>query len=380
MALSLLFTDGFDICDGFSGALKYFTNNVFNQPGIVSGYRSIGALRISAAGMTYSKTVGAQPVMLWGAHVQVSAYAQQTFLIIGTASGPQPLLQLQINTDGTLSLLDHAGSLLGRSTPALANATWYWLEVNAVYGTSGSYEVWLGLAGSVPTKVIFGTANLTSAIPDTFTIQWTNPGTNPFMVIDNLQVWAAGALSDRNGPAVVNGLIASKISSTGGWTFAGSKGTSLLQAIADDFGAYSATPDGSFSYDLPGVGTLAALVADPSCFGLVIGLSLNVCAAPISGPVSMTLTANERAGPYVIGVEGVVFNHNIFGQSWLDGYATYQAQATLNGESSNWNDLQIATTQWGIQAAQVYVTQVYVEKVVDITGRKYGCGESSYSF
>ena len=121
-------------------------------------------------------------------------------------------------------------------------------------------------------------------------------------------------------------------------------------------------------------------VATSPCTGLVLGVSLNVAAAPLSGSVSMTLVANERTGPYTIGVEGVSSYSLVPGDSELNGYATYQAIAQFNEEDSNWNDLQISTTQWGVEPAQVAITQVYLEKIVDLTGKKFGCGESSYSY
>jgi len=92
------------------------------------------------------------------------------------------------------------------------------------------------------------------------------------------------------------------------------------------------------------------------------------------------IAANERSAFYVIGTASVVNTGTFPNIGDLDGYATYQAVAQLNGEGQNWNDLQISTAQWGIEAAQVYVTQIYLEKLTDLTGQKYGCGESSYSF
>jgi hypothetical protein len=43
--------------------------------------------------------------------------------------------------------------------------------------------------------------------------------------------------------------------------------------------------------------------------------------------------------------------------------------------------LQILTAQWGAEASgNLELTQVYLEKVYDLTGRKFGCGQASYSF
>jgi len=385
VALSLLYLDGFDNIQFAALPLKYQNYSIpFVQGRILTGFKSTGAISIdNTAGsqVSFSRTVGGFPCMMVAGHFQVSALSQQIFLIIGTITGPVPLLQLEINTDGTMNLLDHAGSLLGQTTlaQALQAATTYWIEVNAVYGTSGSYEVWLGLAGSVPVKVLHGSANLTSAIPDTVTFQWVSSGSPHSLWIDNLQVFSAAALTDRNGPACVTGEICTAIVSKGGWTFAGSHGTSLIQAIADN-ASYTELPDGKLSYDVPGTGNLTVLFAGSPCFGLVLGVALNVVATPVSSGVGMTMVANERSAFYVIGTASVVNTGTFPNIGDLDGYATYQAVAQLNGEGQNWNDLQISTAQWGIEAAQVYVTQIYLEKLTDLTGQKYGCGESSYSF
>ena len=197
--------------------------------------------------------------------------------------------------------------------------------------------------------------------------------------IDNLQVFSAAALADRNGPACVTGEICTAIVSKGGWTFAGSHGTSLIQAIADN-ASYTELPDGKLSYDVPGSGNLTVLFAGSPCFGLVLGVALNVVATPVSSSVGMTMVANERSAFYVIGTASVVNTGTFPNIGDLDGYATYQAVAQLNGEGQNWNDLQISTAQWGIESAAVYVTQMYLEKLTDLTGQKFGCGESSYSF
>ena len=383
MSLSLLYLDGFDNIEFFSLPLKYQNYSTpFIQGRILAGYKSVGAISIdNTAGsqIAFSRTVGGFPCMMVAGHFQVSALSQQIFLIIGTESGPTPLLQLEINTDGTLNLLDHAGSLLGQATQSLAAATTDLIEVIAISGTSGSYEVWLGAAGATPARVLHGTANLTSAIPDTVTFQWVSSGSPHSLWIDNLQIFSAAALTDRNGPACVTGEICTSIVSKGGWTFAGSHGTSLIQAIADT-ASYTELPDGKLSYDVPGSGNLTVLFVGSPCFGLVLGVALNVVATPVSSNVGMTMVANERAAFYVIGVASVIDTGPFPDISDLDGYATYQAVAQLNGEGSNWNDLQISTAQWGIEAAAVFVTQMYLEKLTDLTGQKYGCGESSYSF
>ena len=382
--LTPLFTDGFDIVDFQSTTLKYFTgiSIPFYQGRVVAGPNSAGAISIdntAASTVTLSVAFGGQNLVFVNGNIQInsSSFANQVFWIIGTAA--LPLLQVQINSDGTLSLLDHTGGIIATSGVALLLNEWYWLEVNAVYGTAGSYEVWLCAFGATPAKILSGTANLTATLPDQFTIKWNSPGSYSLQ-LDNLTVWTGSALTDRNGPSKVTGLIAQALTQGGGWAFNGPKGTSLIQSIADDFGSYVTTPDGARSYDTPGVNNLMLTVATSPCTGLVLGVSLNVAAAPLSGSVSMTLVANERTGPYTIGVEGVSSYSLVPGDSELNGYATYQAIAQFNEEDSNWNDLQISTTQWGVEPAQVAITQVYLEKIVDLTGKKFGCGESSYSY
>lgn len=384
MSLALLFTDGFDIVDFQSTTLKYFTgiSIPFYQGRVVNGPNSAGAISIdNTAGntVTLSAAVGSQSILFWNGNIQINStsFAKQVFLVFGTAA--VTLLQVQINASGTISLLDGSGGVIATSSAALSLNGWYWLEVNAVYGTSGSYEVWLCAFGGTPAKILSGSISFASTLPNQFQFVWNSPGSYSLQ-LDNVTIWTGSALSDRNGPSRVAGLIAQKIVLPGGWAFNGPQATSLIQAIADSGSAYVEVPDGARSYDTPGTSNLMLLVAPSPCTGLVLGLSLNVAAAPLAGPVSMTLVANERTGPYVIGMAPVASYNLVFGDPPLNGYATYQAICQFNEEGSNWNDLQISTTQWGIEPAQVAVTQVYLEKIVDLTGRKFGCGEASYSF
>lgn len=387
MSLALLFADGFDNCDFITTTLKYPAASIpFYQGTIATGYRSTGAISIdNTAGTTITlpHVFGTQSRILWNSHIQINAtsFTQQIFLILG-ASGA-PLLQMQINADGTLSLLDGSGATLGSTTvpQALALNTWYWLEVNAVYGTSGSYEVWLGLAGAVPTKVLFGTANLTSTLPDRLTIEWSSPSAYRLR-LDNMTVWSAAALSDRNGPSCVTGEIVGTLVNQGGWTKGA--GTSVLQAVADRQAAgYAHVPDGTASYDETGAGFLSFNPAASSCFGLVLAVAVNLVAKPVDPTPTISGAVRQRLTTAVLGTQTVVDSTNTLvpGTPTLFGFATYQFYSQLTETSEHWNDLQILTSQWGAEASgDLQLTQVYLEKVTDLTGRKFGCGESSYSF
>lgn len=385
MSLELLFCDGYDIVDFQSTTLKYYTSITlpFYQGRIITGFGSAGAISIdNTAGTTVLESIflGQQPVMFWNGNIRIqsSSFSKQVFAVLGTATSD--LLQIQINNDGSLSLLDHTNTAFATSSQQLQLDEVYWLEVNVIFGASASYEVWLCTFGGTPAKILSGTTNLTTALPDRYILTWNSPGSYSLQ-LDNVTIWTAAALSDRNGPSKVVGLIAQTLAQSGGGSFAGSKGTSIIQSIADDFGAYVTTPDGILSYAQTGFGNLMVLVATPSCTGLVLGVALNACVAPQSGATSMNLVANERAGPYLIGSPAVQTGLNLVpDDSNLSGFATYQAVAQFNQEAMDWNDLQIATTQWGVEPASANITQLYLEKVVDLTGKKFGCGEASYSY
>lgn len=385
MPLTLLACVGFDNCEFVSSTLKYpgASLSAIFQGTIVNGVNSVGARSIDNTGGSPASLpilFGTQSIVLWGEHIQfnATAFAQQTFLVIG-ASGT-PLLQLQVQSDGTIQLLDGSGTLLG-TTPALNLDTWYWIELNAIYGTSGSFEVWLGTVGGPVVKVIHGTANLTSTLPDRMTTVWSSPSAYRLRE-DNVQIWTATALTDRNGPACVTGQIVGALVSAGGWTRGA--GTSILQAVADrDSAGYAHVPDGTASYDETGPGFLSFNPASSPCTGLVLAESINLVAAPVDPTPTISGVVCERITTAVLGTKTVVDTTNTLvpGNPALFGFAAYQFIAMLNVAGQNWNDAQIITAQWGAQAAgMLQITQIYLEKVVDLTGRKFGCGVGSYGF
>src|ERR1041384_1465574 len=341
MALSLLFADGFDNCEFNTSTLKYPGCSIsFFQGTIIAGYKSVGARSIdNTAGTTVElpHIFGTQSKVLWCEHIQFNAtsFTQQTFLIIG-ASGT-PLLQLQIQNDGTIQLLDGSGALLG-TTPALTLGLWYWIELNAIYGTSGQFEVWLGLAGGAITRVINGTANLTTTLPDRMTTVWSSPSAYRLRE-DNIQVYSFTSITDRNGPAAVTGQIVGTLVSTGGWTKGA--GTSLLQAVADRASAgYTTIPDGHLTYDTTGAGFLSFNPATSPCLGLVLAVAVNLCAKPIDPTPTISGAVRQRVTTAVLGTQTVVDSTNTLvpGTAALCGYATYQFISQLTEASENWND------------------------------------------
>lgn len=383
MALELLFCDGFDIVDADKSTLKYAVSISFLQARILAGQNSVGALSIdNTAGTTaqFIRSLPATPILLWNAHFQVNPSSSQTFLILEGSGGP--LLQLKANTGGTLDLLDGSGSVLA-STPAISFSTTYWLEVNASYGVSAEIEVWLGLAGSTPTRVIHLTGvNLGSAMPDEFTFQWKSSGAPNSLWLDNISVWAAGALSDRNGPSCVTGEIVGTLAQSGAWPVGA--GSSILEAVADRFSVgYLNVPDGTASYIITGSGDVLFNSGSSPCFGLVLAAALNLCAAPTDPTPTITGILKDRTLTQNLGTVTVVDTTNTLvpGTPALFGFATYQMIAMNPPAGGIWNDSQIVNDRWGAAASGLLkLTQVYVEKVTDLTGRKFGCGESSYAF
>ncbi len=385
MALTALFLEGFDNCASDTATLKYSVSIPFLQARILTGYKSVGALSIdNTAGTTvsFTRNVGTQSILLWNAHVQINASSNQVFLILGASSGPTPLLKMRANTDGTLDLLDGSGSTLG-STPALSVGTTYWLEVNCSYGISAEIEVWLGIAGSTPTRVIHLTAvNLGATLPDEFTFEWKSSGAPFSLWLDNISVWAAGALSDRNGPSCVTGEIVGMLTQSGGWTVGA--GSSVLQAVSDRISAgYSDIPDGTGSYLITGSGDVLFNPASSPCFGLVLAAALNLCAAPTDPTPTITAILKDRTLTQNLGTVTVVdtgsrlvpFNADLW------GFATYQFMALNPPAGGVWNDSQIVSDRWGAAASGLLkLTQVYIEKVTDLTGRKFGCGAGPYAF
>ncbi len=386
MSLTLLFTDGFDICDFITSTLKYPGSSLSGifQGTIQTGVDSAGMRSIDNTGGSLAslpRSFGTQSKVIWCEHFGIFAtgFTQQTWVIIG-ASGT-PILQLQIQNDGTIQLQDGSGGLLS-TTPAISLSTMYWIEMNAIYGTSAEIEVWLGLAGATPTRVIHLTGvNLGSTMPDRYTITWSSPSAYRLRE-DNVQVYSFDALTDRNGPAAVTGQI--------------------VGALVNSNQRLTFNPKTS------------------PCRGLVLGVALDLCAKPVSGTPSLSGVVNERAALVVLGTQTVTDTTNTLvpGTPALFGFATYQYISMTNSAGSGWNDAQILTAQWGAQTSSspwtkaagtsilqavaddfgagyshvpdgtdtydtegsVDVTQVYLEKVYDLTGKPFNCGQASYAF
>lgn len=387
MALSLLFADGFDNCEADTFTLKYspFLTG-FLQTRILAGYKSSGALSIdntSGTTNTFTRNFGSQSILLWNGYFQVNPASSQVFLIIAASSGPTSLLQMRANTSGTLDLLDGSGSVLG-TTPTVAPNTTYWIEINAKYGVAGEIEVWLGLAGVTPVRVIHvSSINFGATLPDEFTFQWTGPGSPNSLWLDNLTVWSAAALSDRNGPSAVTGEIVGALASAGGWTIGGANATGILQAVADQATGYASVPDGLLSYIITGTGDALFLPGTSPCFGLVLAAALNLCAAPSGGSPTITAILKDRTLTSNLGTATVVDTTNTLVPSNpnLFGFATYQFIAMNPPNGGQWDDSQILNDRWGASASGLLkLTQVYIEKVTDLTGQKFGCGQASYAF
>ncbi len=218
-------------------------------------------------------------------------------------------------------------------------------------------------------------------MPDRFTIEWSSPSAYSLQ-LDNLQVYSAAALTDRNGPAAVTGQIVGSLVSQGSWTKGA--GTSILQAVADRFSAsYASVPDGHVTFDTTGPGFLSFLPASSPCLGLVLAVAVNLCAKPIDPTPTISGCVRQRTTTDVLGTQTVVDTTNTLvpGTAALFGYATYQFISQATEAATNWNDTQILTSAWGAEASgDLELTQVYLEKVYDLTRKKFGCGAASYAF
>lgn len=392
--LNLLFVDGFDVVDFFMTALKYSVSIPFLQGSIQTGRRGTGGAMLmqntASATVTYSRAFTQQNEVFLctdfqitdsnhiGDPTQAQTFIQQVFFIVGNSTGPTPLFQMRVNNDGTLSVLDGAGSVLGSTVNPIVKGQWYFLEINVIYGTGGSFEIWLEGA-----KVIHGTANLTTTFPNEFTIEWSSTATYSLM-LDNLHCYgsAADPLTARNGPARVTGMPIFAITRAGGWTSTGRP--TLVEAVADRSSAgYATVPDGDVSYDSPGVTELMGTIQKSPCFGLVWGVAVNLCARPIGGSTFIDAVVQQRQAIVTIGSNAVVDTGSTLvpGNANLFGYATYQAITTENNQGQTWNDLQIQSANWGAQAGgALALTQIYLEKLTDLTGKAFGCGQASYAF
>lgn len=398
MAIRIRKLDGFDLAGSSAALLKYPGSTFDPARGFFLQY-SIAAPRDGGAGgsiwlfntafgeANFTSILDAQ--QRYGIHVDYcilndgagTSIPDCEFYRIGTAA--RVLFALRQRTDGRIDIRTYSSggtlTLLGTTSFAFPVNQFSTLEVRVKFGTSGEWKVRAdGNVVAMGTGVNFG---LTFPDRHTFRFQGFGP---PGLNLDNYVIWDDDSdVETWLGRCRVTTLLPIADAAPT-WSRNGS-GT-LFGAVDDSPGA-----DGDTTYLTPPAISLDNLFqfAKSPCYGKVLAVAVNICGRPVSGTPSVGAIVREKATTNLILPEARLLdtgNTINLQQANLAGYATYQAISAKSFETmAGWIDNQITNAFWGISSDNFTtferVTQVYLEKLVDLTGLPFTCGgPSNYSY
>lgn len=395
--------DGFDYCDYKGSALKYLYAASSDQGAIIPGNGPGRAWWIFNTGFGeafYNKVLDPQAFWCMGmdwSYQNQGGLGDNTppvvrWYRIGNLAGS--VLELRTRADFRLdivagTLCTSPGLILDTTRDAFPLNTWGFLEFKATFGATVGYELWYG--GSILKRsdgsdlTASGLGLGTVAIPDRLSLYWKAFG-NKGVAVDNYYILdGQPGLSDRLGPCRITSLQPA-VDDVIDWTrnAIGSK----FVAVADNnaVSPFPIAPDGDTSYIAPNFDNARALfgLEKSPCYGLVRGIAINMCSRPTLGSASIQGVVRDKGVLYDIDVTkpvnpvGHYFNHP--GQT--DNYFVQQAIAELSPVTgSEWLDSELSNGLWGCRGSlNQRLTALYLEKLVDLAGKPFTCGQSSYSY
>lgn len=417
--MALRHSDGFDVMDPEGMGLKYYPQFKNGLHAISSAY---GRMITGSPGPSGSGPQG-QAVYIRGDYMFTKILDPQASWFVGFdferfnefantdtrggdfylfSSAGGSILKMSFALDGsgritvrTGDLCTHPNTVLATSLNPFTLFQFGYLEMVMTFGTTIGYEIYYN--DSLVPKVGGGNmadSNLslgTSALPDRLTHLRTQEPEGSFtgIAFDNYYICDAQddgtVFTQRLGPVRVTTL--SPISdATVQWTR--NAGSSNFVAVDDIPNVAAAAPDGTITMLTPNaVGALALFNLTKSpCFGLDLGIAVNLVARPVSGSPTIKMVSRGPSGLVQLGIAtvnnpGTIANQ----QASVAGFFTYQGFAPLNPATGQpWNDAQIDGLAWGAQCdpsvTTLQLTQVYLEKLTSLRSSAFDCGQSSYSF
>lgn len=203
------------------------------------------------------------------------ATASRAVLRVANAAGSTVVAAVSTNASGVLQVTNSAGTVIATGTTVIANATWYYVELKIVVGTSGSCELHLnGVSGEIAsTTGNFGTTNVGLVA---LSGQADTANSNYFDDFYILDTTGSSPQNDFLGDVTVETLFPNGDGTHQDWT--PSAAGAHFSKVNESTGTY---PDGDTSYvsditpgdiDTYTVGSLATLT------GTVFGVATNLYA------------------------------------------------------------------------------------------------------
>jgi len=379
-------THGFDDVDAVGVGLQFDAShyNDFGTAQIFSGAPGTGSgnalfIWFNSFGANYLTRIF-DPQTMWTVGLNASLYyntigpgpaVQELFLELGDSTGA--MVGLQFEADGSISIRDLIHGLqVARTSSTFAVGVWNpYLELKCSGFGSGSVTCQLY---SNDTLACSGTL-ATSRLPDRVSLVQNIIG----VMFDNVVILdgqGAAPWNDRLGPVRLT-TITPAANGTGSWPVTG--GVAAYSAVWDQLGRFpdAQTPDGDTTYLAPvALGAQQTFqLGSAACYGLILGISANMCFRGTSGSATVDALLIEGAGVYDLG-----------SLSWTGAaYRTLQVFTGLSPASGSYfNDAEIAGNLWGFKtntSPDLRVTQFYLEKIVSLRNVPYQCGQNAnYSF
>lgn len=284
--MALRFADSFDHYQQADITMKWTAAGAIGGTGVqvVTGGRYNNCLKLihaTSANAALSKTLDAQATWIVGFAFQwtlegAPSSSAQGFVRFVDVSTVQ--VRLDLNADGTISVVNGDGTTLATSTSALSETTWYYVEFKATIGNSGTYQVKVNEVDWI-VSATGDTQNSSNSTANVIRLYGEYMGGVGYHYYDDVYICDSSGTTNNDflGDVRVEAIFADADSATNAdWTCsAGSDHYALVDESATDF------PDDDTTYvsddtaghkDTYGFPPLSYSDAD------ILGVQLNVCA------------------------------------------------------------------------------------------------------
>ncbi|MGC2150786.1 MAG: hypothetical protein WA618_01990 [Terriglobales bacterium] len=389
-------TIGFGQCDNRGAALTFDLPTSAGNPGYPSFDTIVGGPGGTGGGNAAQKWNGnqmftrifdLQPNWTVGMNLmpfyQIGSstlWALDKFLQL--ASSTQNISAFEIQTNGSIAVISGGdgtpgvGTLVDQTTQTFPVGQWSGYLEFFVVGTT--VEIWANdikiLQCTVPAlgsadRILLGTQNGTRFGVDS----------QPYFGLTFANIYFAdgqGALpwNTRLGPIRITTL-SPNADAGGNWNISPNTILNRYQAVDDIYPTDgNGSPDGDNSYINPlATGTQQWFtVAGAPCYGLILGVMVNICFRGSSGSTTCDALLLQGTDQVTIGTDTVT--------------GLYQTQQYFQGLSlatgMYFVDSELSGALWGAQTSStgLMLTQLFLEKIVSLRNTPFSCGQNSYSF
>lgn len=406
MPISFDFLDGFDYQDFENSEFKYTGFTARGQGAVLPGRggasqsgagRSLELFNTGFGSVSHTKILTPRNIWYWGfafkAIESLGNPGMGTGIFQRWESGPSvaqdansftELAIKQVPIDSTTAFWrlytggngtnSNPGSLIADLPQVFVQDVWYYVEFIVRFGPHGGLEMW------VDDVLVHQDLNLNIGLanPDRFTRRWQSFGFTGY-VMDDLYIAHGG----RPGPLRISAHFPTADGAPLLWTpSAGSSHCPLVNEGTPGYGGVLAAPDGDLTYvgaSGAGVQDFYQFGSDP-CWGKILAIAVNACGRKVAG-VSPGIDLMAKTPDGAISTVG---NFALPSAMPTPPYYTGQAITEVSMvDGAVWTDRDLKNTLWGVQSSGLgssRVTQVFLEKVVTLSGAAFDCGAQSYAY